>query len=303
MRKFKYFWITLVALVPLTASRVNAQLFGAPIDILGPVQEDIIRELRQNPRRRQQSQPTIPQPSSSPASNSCHQIIAKLGELNRQGVTEVTINLREGGTITDSPDDLIDDVPMLCPHIHSLSFRENPGFNTNRAPRSTSSLNTLLLHVVGVYEGFAPPGVDDRPWWAKCEGDIENQAIIMECHKKYAGITTQKEVVINVADTSRPIVLALMAYDQTLWKINIGKGVKINKIILAGYYSQAITGLPSTVPIETYTHTPSVCSNCKKGTLNYFYSYEGVPPQLKSITGLDATSFQGQYKGKIFFIR
>jgi tetratricopeptide (TPR) repeat protein len=65
MRKFKYFWITLVALTPLTASKVNAQSFGAPIDILGPVQEDLIREVRQNPRRRQQSQPTFPQPSSS----------------------------------------------------------------------------------------------------------------------------------------------------------------------------------------------------------------------------------------------
>jgi hypothetical protein len=49
MSKFKHFWIVLVALAPLTASGVNAQQFGAPIDILGPVQEDIIRDVKQNP--------------------------------------------------------------------------------------------------------------------------------------------------------------------------------------------------------------------------------------------------------------
>lgn len=49
MSKFKYFWIVLAGLTPLSASGVNAQSFGAPIDILGPVQEDLIREVRQNP--------------------------------------------------------------------------------------------------------------------------------------------------------------------------------------------------------------------------------------------------------------
>ncbi len=49
MSKFKHFWIILVALAPLTASGVNAQQFGAPIDILVPVQYDLIRRIRQNP--------------------------------------------------------------------------------------------------------------------------------------------------------------------------------------------------------------------------------------------------------------
>jgi hypothetical protein len=50
MSKFKHFWIILTAFTPLTASGVNAQQFGAPIDLIAPVQEDIIRDLRQNPQ-------------------------------------------------------------------------------------------------------------------------------------------------------------------------------------------------------------------------------------------------------------
>ena len=35
---------------------------------------------------------------------------------------------------------------------------------------------TPALHVIGVYEGQTPPGVDDRPWWAKCnDGQKDKQ--------------------------------------------------------------------------------------------------------------------------------
>lgn len=54
MNKFKCFWIILAALTPLIASVANAQY----PDLIAPVQEDIIRELRQNP------QSTYPQSSS-----------------------------------------------------------------------------------------------------------------------------------------------------------------------------------------------------------------------------------------------
>jgi tetratricopeptide (TPR) repeat protein len=60
MSKFNYFWIILAALSLLVTSKANAQSFGAPIDILGPVQEDLIREIRQRPRQR--TQPSSPQP-------------------------------------------------------------------------------------------------------------------------------------------------------------------------------------------------------------------------------------------------
>jgi len=167
---------------------------------------------------------------------------------------------------------------------------------------------TPALHVIGVYEGQTPSGTDDRPWWAKCNDDQKDKqpntvhaTPSIECHQKYAGKHAEKEILINVSDDSIPIVLALTAYDRTLWKVSLKRGVKLSKVILAGYHSQRVSGIPSDTPIETYTYDPSPCEHCWQSA-KYFYSYEKPPHQLKEITGLEVTSFQGRYKGDSFSI-
>jgi hypothetical protein len=166
---------------------------------------------------------------------------------------------------------------------------------------------TPALHVIGVYEGQTPPGVDDRPWWAKCNDDKNDSrpsvppSPSIECHRKYADIQAEKEVAVSVSDDSRPIVIALTAYDKTYWKVSVKEGVKLKKVILGGYHSQRVSGIPTETPIETYTYDPSPCERCWQGS-KYFYSYEKPPQQLKEITGLEVTSFQGRYKGGDFAI-
>lgn len=173
---------------------------------------------------------------------------------------------------------------------------------------ATGCASTPALHVIGVYEGQTPPGVDDRPWWAKCNDDQKDKqpsaapaSPSIECHQKYARKHTEKEIVVNVSDDNRPIVLALTAYDRTHWKVSLKGGVELTKVILAGYHSQRISGIPAETPIETYTYDPSPCERCWQGA-KYFYSYESPPRQLKEITGLEITSFQGRYKGTEFSI-
>jgi hypothetical protein len=85
---------------------------------------------------------------------------------------------------------------------------------------------TPQLHVIGVYQGQTPPGVDDPPWWANCVDDKTEKAVIA-CHARYAGQTVEKEVAVNVSDSSAPIVLALTAYDKTHWKVSLKNGVII----------------------------------------------------------------------------
>ena len=48
MNKLRHFWAILALIAPLVATSVKAQSFGAPIDLIAPVQEDIIRDLEQN---------------------------------------------------------------------------------------------------------------------------------------------------------------------------------------------------------------------------------------------------------------
>jgi hypothetical protein len=168
------------------------------------------------------------------------------------------------------------------------------------------------MHVIGVSEGQTPPGVDDRPWWAKCNDDrkdkqpVAGSAPIVAppsagCHQKYAGVQTEKEVVVNVSDDSGPIVLALTAYNRTLWKVSLASGVKLTKVVLGGYHTQRVSGIPAETPIETYTHDPSPCERCWQGS-EHFYSYQKPPEKLMEVTGLDVTSFQGRDKGTEFFI-
>lgn len=166
---------------------------------------------------------------------------------------------------------------------------------------------TPALHAIGVHEGKTPPGVDDSPWWAKCnDSKSDSRSSVpsppsIECHQKYAGIHAEKEVTVHVGDNSKPIVLALTAYDKTYWKVTLKEGVKLIKVILGGYHSQRVSGIPAEVPIETYTYDPSPCERCWQGA-KYFYSHEKPPHQLKEITGLEVTSFQGRYKGSDFSI-
>lgn len=177
-----------------------------------------------------------------------------------------------------------------------------------KALYAQSSNAAPALHVVGVYEGKTPPGADDRPWWAKCDGHpgVKNLSELsrdaqLECHRKYAGEQSEKEVVVDISDSTRPIILALTAYDKTNWKVKLSPGVEIKKVILDGYHAQRISGVPEGTTIETFTSDPSPCPRCIQGG-RHFYSYESPPMELREITGLEVTSFQGKYKGESFSI-
>lgn len=206
-----------------------------------------------------------------------------------------------------------------CPSdTQSQSKRQEK--STPSSPTRINSTNDAspVLHVIGVYEGLVPPGVDGRPWWERCKGELKNRQNVAisaasapsasSASISSGGTSTihkcdeiETNINVNITDNTRPIVLALMAYNKNLWVINLGKGVTVKKLILAGYHSQRVSGLPLNIPIETYTYDPSPCENCSRGAFT-FHSDESSPPQLKELTGLDASSFQGGYKGGSFSI-
>lgn len=161
------------------------------------------------------------------------------------------------------------------------------------------------LHVIGVQEGqfdqnaFNSKCADKSPGTSfdKAPPPLSPRQLSAEC----TAILQTKEVAVSVTDDSRPIVLALTAYNKTLWKIAVKEGVILQKVIIGGYHSQQIFGLPPDIPVEVYTYDASPCPQCWQGS-EHFYSYEHPPEQLRKITGLDVTSFQGRYTGSEFFI-
>jgi hypothetical protein len=163
------------------------------------------------------------------------------------------------------------------------------------------SMRPPALHVIGVHEGKPLPDADNRPWWAKCDPNQTGSGGMMGCHMKYASVQIENEVVVNITDDSRPIVLALTAYNKTHWKVSLGDGVILSNVILGGYHSQRVSGIPSEAPIAVYTHDASPCERCWQAP-RHFYSYQSPPDELKAITGLEITSFQGRYRGTEFSI-
>ncbi len=167
------------------------------------------------------------------------------------------------------------------------------------------------VHVVGVYEGFVPGG--SLPWWSKCKKDQTGKIDprdAQDCHQKYAGQKTEGMVTVTVGPSKMPIILVLMAYNPTNWKISLQGGTKIEGVILAGYHGQRASGLGKGIYIEAHTYEHSECGNCQQHD-DHFYAYsQSKDPddfrrsmkKIVEITDHYPNSFQGKYKGKAFNI-
>lgn len=161
------------------------------------------------------------------------------------------------------------------------------------------------LHMFGVYEGTLPDGVKETPWWDKCTDGNGTDAPSLECRQKYAGQREPRKVTVQL-NYDAPLVLALMAYEPVIWDIQGEDPSQLQKVILAGYHGQDITGIEDDVPVDVYTYEPSSCRTCRKEP-GYFYTYisegiyyEDAVAKLKAFTGLQPYSFQGSYKANFF---
>lgn len=171
-----------------------------------------------------------------------------------------------------------------------------------------------VLHMIAVHEGEpnkenfekycrkAAPEVDSAPL---SEAPRLRTLAMTRTSGECVKVNLYREVKINVSDTSTPLVLALNAYNFVTWIINADRGVVINKVILMGYHTQKITGLPEDVPVETYTYEPSPCPKCWQGNYRSDMDYYGVkepPTALTGVSDLPVSTFQRRYTGGEFSI-
>lgn len=74
---------------------------------------------------------------------------------------------------------------------------------------------------------------------------------------------TSFDVIVNFAD--RPVVLALGAYEPTIWNIQKTKHTKIAGVWVSGYHTQRIAGLASSVPVLNTSYEE------RESCIPYFY--------------------------------
>jgi RNA polymerase sigma factor (sigma-70 family) len=111
---------------------------------------------------------------------------------------------------------------------------------------------------------------------------------------------------VVVRATAKPIVLVLTSYYGNNWHIKLADGARIKKVILSGYFEQAIDGLPAGVPIENRSYFPEDGSRRKRG---WFWAHVWNSPQwremvrrLNEMTGLPIATYQGKYQGDSFIV-
>jgi len=174
-------------------------------------------------------------------------------------------------------------------------------------PTATFSSETEL-HVIGVYEAALPNGEKEKPWWSNCLGLEDDQKAMIACHQKHANQHPIRTITINLNQTTSPVVLALMAYEPTRWKIISRPTVDLRKVIISGYYGQDIEGLDTSIPVDAHSYESSPCLNCSRQP-DYFYAYKKEGPEYKKamsklteLTGLSPTSFQAAYRSEKFTV-
>lgn len=127
------------------------------------------------------------------------------------------------------------------------------------------------LHVVTVYEGMPDPNFLNY---------------------------RRGRVAVTVHARPRPVVLALSAYEPVQWDIAVDPGAVLQRIVVQGYQTPILTGIPDGVDVQTIV--PG-CDSAYGWELRAGGErYPELIAALRGVTGLTETSFQGCYRGDHF---
>jgi hypothetical protein len=176
-------------------------------------------------------------------------------------------------------------------------------FRARASGKLRASGDEAELHVVGVYQGALSPGdlaareaaqSAMRQRIAAARSPPEQREAARAGFDAERGSRPWGHAVVEVHDTGRPVVLTLCAYERVEWDVRLVGNVRLKKVVLGGYYDQAVTGLPPGVEVEEYTYDGK--------STDYFYAYrlgglefEKVRKVLRRSTGLEVCTFQGRY--------
>lgn len=99
---------------------------------------------------------------------------------------------------------------------------------------------------------------------------------------------------VKVTYTGAPIILVLTAYESVEWNVDIGDGVKIERVILGGYKRPKIRVVPNDIPISDFSrrsHESIEMCFRRRG-----HRFKKLVESLHEITQHPVVSFQGDYR-------
>jgi hypothetical protein len=230
----------------------------------------------------------------------------------RYSVSERLLSFFFGAVLLPS-----DSAPAVASPRHSAAARALPDRNevsprspaVSPAPSPTFVPNTEL-HLIGVYKGVTAKSEEEAAWWQNCRRGSGSHSLeqALECGREWPGYQDPKEIRVEVRRTVAPVILALMSYEPAVWKLEVAPGARVERILLSGYHAQDIEGAPGSAPVEVRTYRASACRVCQVKP-GYFQAYDTASQdyrdavqKLKTITGLEPKSFQGNYDAGFFVL-
>lgn len=150
-----------------------------------------------------------------------------------------------------------------------------------RGPYQPPKSDQPEVHVVGLYEGEYPPGV-----------------------RHMGNFHPQGAAAVKVTDIARPVILVLCSYEPVKWQVDVAPGVKLDSVVVSGYYAQEVAGLPEKTRVGMHIQAD--------GSPDYFFayrkteldSYPRMEAKVKALTEREPASFLGTYayKGTPFVV-
>ncbi len=116
---------------------------------------------------------------------------------------------------------------------------------------------------------------------------------------KSGNITKEVDVIVNKPHA--PIVLVLSAYDPVVWKVRYTSESLILAVIVSGYHTQALLGIPKTVPAIFATYE-------EKDDCGAFYAYQADPSlldansEIRRITGKEIKHLVIRPQADVFYV-
>lgn len=120
-----------------------------------------------------------------------------------------------------------------------------------------------------------------------------------------SGQSSDDRIQVTVGPLDQPVVLVCCSYFGAQWNFEIDDKTKVRQIIISGYYESSHHHVPDGIPVEVINYF----RDKQPHRDDYFWAYawhtqrgRELRSRLKDLTGLDITTFQGEYNAKRFVI-
>lgn len=109
---------------------------------------------------------------------------------------------------------------------------------------------------------------------------------------------------VNISNRDTAFILVMTAYDKAIWNLEFRDELSrdyLKGIIIYGHHCQSLSWIPDNVPILIHSGLEAP-TPMPRSYESYGPEYDELANNIRSLTGLEFTSFKGIYETKEFIL-